>query len=86
MSRSWVRRVIGLTVLAGSLSLIATSDAHAYLDFGSGSFVLQLILAGFLGALYAIRAYLRRVRDRVVDFFGGGRRLEPRDPDSHERP
>lgn len=29
----------------------------AYLDPGSGSFILQLIIAGFAGLIYALRGY-----------------------------
>lgn len=33
----------------------------AYLDPGSGSFILQLIIAGFAGLLYAFRGYWSRL-------------------------
>ncbi len=35
--------------------------AH-YLDPGSGSYLLQLLIAGALGALFALRLYWKRVR------------------------
>lgn len=34
----------------------------AYLDPGTGSFLLQILLAGFLGFLFTLRLY----RDRIV--------------------
>jgi hypothetical protein len=34
----------------------------AYLDPGTGSFALQLLLAGILSSLYAIKLYWRRIK------------------------
>ena len=39
----------------------------AYLDPGSGSYLLQLLIAGALGALFALRHYWSRVKG----FFSG---------------
>ena len=39
----------------------------AYLDPGSGSYLLQLLIAGALGALFALRLYWSRVKG----FFAG---------------
>jgi hypothetical protein len=50
--------------LIGSLgiSLIFVSDAHAYIDPGSGSYILQYLIAAFLGVLFTIKIYWRRIR------------------------
>lgn len=37
--------------------LILSTFLFAYLDPGSGSYILQLIIAGFAGLLYAFRGY-----------------------------
>jgi len=34
----------------------------AYLDPGTGSFVFQMIIAGFVGALYTIKTYWRNIK------------------------
>lgn len=39
---------------------------HAYIDPGTGSYVLQLLVAGILGSLYALKVYWRSLRH----FFG----------------
>lgn len=41
--------------------------AEAYVDPASGSYILQLILAGFLGALFALKVFWHR----LVGFFKG---------------
>lgn len=47
---------------------IFASPAHAYIDPVTGSFLIQAIIGGFAAALVAIR----RVREKVLGFFGMG--------------
>lgn len=48
-----------------TLSLVAlfitVQPAHAYLDPGTGSYILQMILAGTLGGLYIFKGYIGRL-------------------------
>jgi hypothetical protein len=37
------------------------SDAHAYIDFGVGSFAFQLLIAWFLAAAFAIRSFWSQI-------------------------
>ena len=37
-------------------------DLLAYLDPGSGSYILQLLIAGLLGAGFAIKSYWRNIK------------------------
>jgi len=53
-------------LLAGSLLSILGSK-NAYLDPGSGSFLLQLLIAGLLGAGIVIRSQWSRIKG----WFGG---------------
>ena len=39
--------------------------SHAYLDPGTGSFVFQMIIAGVVGGLFAIKTFWRK----IVSFF-----------------
>ena len=41
----------------------------SYLDPGSGSFILQLILATLLGGLLILRSYWTKVKDFFVGLF-----------------
>ncbi len=41
----------------------------SYLDPGSGSYLLQLLIAGALGALFALRLYWSRVRQFFSNIF-----------------
>lgn len=55
--------IIGLSITG---SLLWSLPASAYLDPGTGSFILQAILGGIAGALVAGRLYWHRLKA----FFG----------------
>jgi len=61
------RLKIGLLVGLSS-GLLAPSPASAYLDPGTGSAVLQMVVAGVMGALFVLKMYWRK----LVTLFGGG--------------
>ena len=44
---------------------LAPATAYAYLDPGTGSFILQMVIAGLLGAML----YVRLAWDRTRQFF-----------------
>jgi len=53
---------IGLVVLLAALvSPILLQSAYGYLDPGTGSYVLQLIIGGLLGGLFAVGLFWKRV-------------------------
>ena len=60
------RMVLIACLLAGSVILALPGDAHAYLDPGTGSYVLQLILAGLLGAAFTVKIFWRRIRSFIL--------------------
>lgn len=50
-----------VVIVAGALGLWAT-PAYAYLDPGTGSMLLQLVLGGVAGAAVAARLYWQRIK------------------------
>jgi len=50
--------------------LIIVRPARAYLDPGSGSFILQMILGAFLGGLFTIKVYSRKVKSFILKISG----------------
>lgn len=54
------------------LLLLFPARAQAYIDPGTGSYVLQLLIAGLLGALFALKVFWHK----MIGFFKGlfGRR------------
>ena len=56
------------------LAASAVSPAHAYLDPGTGSMMLQLMLGGVAGLMVVGKLYYRRAQDFFRSF---GRRRRP---------
>jgi len=54
------------------LDLFFPKDAHAYLDPGSGSYLLQLLLAALFGALFAVKIFWKKIVDFFRNLFSGG--------------
>lgn len=50
-----LQTILTLTVVT---LFFAAVPAHAYLDPGTGSYILQMILAGTLGGAYLFKGYL----------------------------
>lgn len=67
-SRSIRRPRIAATVvlLAGLVVLGWPEPARAYLDPGSGSYMLQLLLAGMFGLAIGIKLFWRQLKARIA--------------------
>ena len=59
-----------VVTLALAVGLLCPATAHAYLDPGSGSLLLQGLIAGLLGALMAIRIYFAKIKLFVKRLLG----------------
>jgi Na+/proline symporter len=68
--------------LLSILFLGGVARAVAYLDPGSGSFFIQLLVAGLMGALFLIGVYWKRVKTFFMKMFG--RSVESSDGDDTE--
>jgi hypothetical protein len=67
-------------VTAAALLIIAARDARAYLDPGTGSFIIQILVAGLLGIGFAVKIFWRQIRHGFSKLFSRSR--EPHDDDS----
>jgi len=52
------------------LLLTFAVPAHAYVDPNTGSFVIQLMVAGAVGALFAVKSFWARIVISVGHLFG----------------
>ena len=69
------------TLGAGFLALVMAlfvfpAQAHAYLDPGTGSYILQLALAALVGALFAVRLFWGRIKAFFQKLFSQGEEEE----------
>jgi len=62
IAMKYSRRLASSVVWVVLLLLIFTRDAHAYLDPGTGSYILQLIIAGLVGTVFAVKIYWGKIR------------------------
>jgi hypothetical protein len=49
--------------------VVFSSDAHAYLDPGSGSYMLQILLGTLVAGFFAIKQYWHRLKYFLKDRF-----------------
>ena len=61
-----LRAVTRIIVYSSILYFALATPAYAYIDPGSGSYVLQLLVASLLAGLFAVEVFWSKVRD-----FGG---------------
>jgi len=55
-----------------ALFTLAPKSAYAYLDPGTGSYLFQMLIAGLIGASFAIKLYWRKIKS----FFSSSRSTE----------
>jgi len=63
------RPLITLAVLLFLFHLMFPQTAYAYLDPGTGSYLLQVGLAVLVGASFVIKIYWRRIRASLANLF-----------------
>jgi len=56
-----MKRIKQVVRLSLALVALGTPSAHAYIDPGSGSYILQILVAGALGALFSLKLFWHRI-------------------------
>ena len=74
-------RAVLVFSLCATVFTIGQRSGHRYIDPGSGSFAIQIIIAAVLGGILSARLWLRHIFWRI---FGRGRRMETEDQPSDE--
>ena len=49
--------------------LIFPRSAHAYLDPGTGSYIFQIVIAGLLGAAFAVKVFWIKIKSFLAGVF-----------------
>lgn len=68
MKMKYTNNLTRLTVLFVMLFLAFPSYAYSYLDPGTGSYILQMILAALLGATFTIKNFWMRIKSYFINF------------------
>ena len=64
---------VGILVCSGLFVLINANVAQAYLDPGTGSFLIQLLIAGAVGAAFAVKMFWYKIKTGFARLFGRGK-------------
>ena len=68
--------LVSVLLLSAFLFVATTKEAHAYIDIGTGSILLQTLLASIFGALFMIKVFWRRLTGQVSKFLATVRNLK----------
>jgi energy-coupling factor transporter transmembrane protein EcfT len=64
-NRIYLYSVTGIVIL-----LMLPAMSHAYLDPGSGSYIIQIIIAGLVAGSFAIKLYWRKLKTFLKSLLG----------------
>ena len=62
-------KTVKITLLVLSFLMASTGQAHAYLDPGSGSYIIQFLLAGLVGSLFGIKTFWLQIKTFIGGLF-----------------
>ena len=63
--------LIATLVVLALVCLAFPRPAYAYLDPGTGSYILQMILAALLGAAFAVKLFWKNIKTFFKNLFSG---------------
>lgn len=49
--------------------MIFPYKAYAYIDLGTGSYIIQILIASFIGIIFSMKIYWRKVKTYFVNLF-----------------
>ena len=58
--------LISAALMLGFLWVVTAKQAHAYLDPGTGSFLIQMLLASLFASLFALKVFWQRFTGRLT--------------------
>jgi len=60
---------VNLIFIVSFFALVLPHNVYAYLDPGSGSLLIQVLIGAVLGSLYFIKTYWTKLTEFVTSFF-----------------
>lgn len=76
MRKSVLSLVLRNVIASAYLLLFFPKLAHAYLDPGSGSYIIQMVIAVGLGAAFVVRGGWQRIKGLLTGIFSRGKQGE----------
>ncbi len=63
--------------------LVFPADVYAYLDLGSGSYIIQVLFGTLLGSIFAIKVYWKNIKTMISNLFSKEKKVNEQE-DSRE--
>lgn len=60
---------LGLVLYISFLIILFPKPAHAYLDPGTGSYLFQIAIAGFVGGLVIVKGFWSQIKTFFTELF-----------------
>lgn len=80
-----MKKVINSAIFAGILTAIVfPPQTFAYLDPGTGSYVLQVAAAVFFGGIFFLKTFWGRITMFIKSIFGGKGKSSEKDHNKHK--
>ena len=57
--------LLSVFLITGFIWVVTTKRAYAYIDLGTGSYLLQMLLAGLFVSMFALKVFWQRVMARM---------------------
>lgn len=61
---------IGLSLMIVGVLVMTAKPAHAYIDAGTGSYIIQVAAASLFAAVFVIGAFWKKIWSRISSVFG----------------
>lgn len=58
-----IKKSIFFTIMLIGSDMLAGRPSHAYIDPGTGSFILQILAAAFFGCLFTIKTFWQKIKN-----------------------
>ena len=71
--------LVSAALILGLLWVVSTKAAHAYMDPGTGSFLIQILLASLFASMFALKVFWQRFTGRlakILSFIKGRRDID----------
>jgi hypothetical protein len=68
---------LSVFLLVVAMWTATTESANAYIDAGTGGLILQFLVAGFFGSLFALKVFWSRITGRLSSFIMKFRGSDP---------
>ncbi|MES2465343.1 MAG: hypothetical protein V4671_32655 [Armatimonadota bacterium] len=65
MNRTSIMRTIEILTVFSAVFVAASQPAQAYLDPGSGSYAMQVAIAGIFGFLFSAKMFWARIKESL---------------------